>query len=122
MVLRGTRPAEEARMPASTVLLREEIVAEAQARHAQYPQYEGHWTGDEWVVVRVTKTIRTKMGVAFEQGDLSIARRETRTERVAPRGAFLPYEQWPEKEFATVYSRRNGIDTSVPARHVERVA
>lgn len=35
---------------------RQRLTAEADASHAEYPQYAGHW--DWWVVVRVVKPIR----------------------------------------------------------------
>lgn len=97
----------------------ETMRASAEAAHAQYPQYAGHW--DTWTAGTVTKRIRTKLGVAFEKGDEVLVSPEVREERVTPRGPdkFLPYEQWPVKPFRTCYSFRNGIDTSVPAEKVE---
>jgi hypothetical protein len=44
--------------------------------HAKYPQYKGHWDGPEWTLVKVTKAIKTKMGKAFYEGELALARRE----------------------------------------------
>lgn len=96
----------------------ETLRASAEAAHVQYPQYAGHW--DAWLVGTVTKRIRTKRGVAFERGDQVLVSPEVRAERVIPRGPdkFLPYEQWPVKQFRTCYSARNSCDTSVPVEHV----
>jgi hypothetical protein len=45
----------------------------ADAAHVQYPQYAGYW--DTWVPVRITSRIRTKGGVRFEVGDITLATR-----------------------------------------------
>jgi len=55
--------------------LRAMIVDAADASHAQFPQYAGHWGGPEWEVVRVRSQIETKLGIAFEAGDVTIAKR-----------------------------------------------
>lgn len=93
----------------------ETMRATAEAAHAQYPQYAGHW--DDWTVGMVTKRIRTKSGVAFEKGDQVMVSPDTRSERIPPRGLdkYRPYDEWPVKQFRTCYSFRNQIDTSVPA-------
>jgi hypothetical protein len=74
-------------------------------------------------VAEVTSRVRTKLGVAFEAGDLVLVSPEVWEDRVIPRGPdkFLPYEQWPLKQFATAYSYRNGIDTSVPVAKVREI-
>lgn len=69
--------------------------------HAAYPQYEGHWDGPEWKVVRIRSRVVTKMGVAFEAGDVTIARRE---------GVDWFTSQQPRW---VAYSWRNAIDTAV---------
>jgi hypothetical protein len=100
--------------------LRRALITEAAAAHAQYPQYEGHW--DNWRVAEITRRVRTKMGVAFQAGDLVLVAPQTTTEKVAPRSRQpIAYEDWPTKEFATAYSRRNGIDTAVPVPYVREV-
>lgn len=69
--------------------------------HRPYPQYVGHF--DAYVVVRVTRNVRTKMGQAFKKGDLTIG---------APRqGDAYGDSCW------TLYSWRNGIDTAVPVTY-----
>ncbi len=79
----------------------EAVILAAEDRHSRYPQYKGHWRTPEWRPVRLKRGLRTKMGQAFEKGDLTVARQD--------RGP----------EFVTVYSFRNGIDTSVRAGNVE---
>lgn len=73
--------------------LRAMLVREAQEQHAAYPQYAGHW--ESWRVVEVTERVRTKLGVAFEPGDVVLAA-PTLTEGMA-----------------TLYSRSNRVSTSV---------
>jgi hypothetical protein len=75
--------------------LRRAVEAAAEAEHAAYPQYVGHWAGPEWVLVRLTRRITTKLGLAFERGDVTLGKRGPIT------------GEW------TVYSLRNGIDTAV---------
>lgn len=67
--------------------------AEAEAAHAQYPQYQGHWDG--WVLGQLTRTVRTKLGVAGVKGELVL---------MAPTSF---------QGIRTFYSRRNRIDTTV---------
>lgn len=78
---------------------KEEIVRLAEEAHRQYPQYRGHWRGPEWKLVLIRRAIRTKMGVAFERGDVTIAR---------------PSEEHPGH--VSAYSLRNEIDTMIEAR------
>lgn len=88
-------------------VLRATIVAQAAERHAPYPQYAAHWDGPEWQLVTITKRVKTKLGVAFEPGDVTLAR--------ADRGDGYPHPKgWT---FLMAYSVRNGIDTSVRVEH-----
>jgi hypothetical protein len=68
----------------------------AATAHARFPQYAGHWSGDEWQVGTVGTRLRTKSGVAFEAGDLVLFKRE----------GYQRVE-------TTAYSIRNGVDTAV---------
>jgi hypothetical protein len=65
----------------------------------------GHWAN--WRLVEITDRVTTKMGVAFEAGDVVLARPTADAPRV--NGAELP---------VTCYSFRNGIDTAVPGHKV----
>lgn len=71
----------------------------AEVKSSIYPQYQGYWDG--WVLVRVKKTIRTKMGVAFEKGDLTLMDPEIECD-----------------EFVTCYSIRNDINTLIERKYV----
>lgn len=73
-------------------------------QNAGFPQYVGYF--DDWTLVEVTATIRTKLGVAFNPGDLVIAR---------------PASDLDADGFRTCYSPRNGIATSVPTEAVREV-
>jgi hypothetical protein len=84
-----------------------ESAAEA---HAQHRQYDGHWDGDEWFVVEFKRKVETKMGVAFEQGDLTIARRLKDSQEQAELGDSI-----------CAYSVRNRVDTWVPASFVREM-
>ena len=84
-------------------LLKEYVKAQAEVEHRRYPQYEGHWSGPEWRVARITRDVRTKMGPSFVAGDVTIVRSD---EEGDPR-------------WVTAYSTRTKIDTSIPANRVE---
>jgi hypothetical protein len=99
--------------------LRQALITEAAAAHAQYPQYAGHW--DTWRVAEVTRPVRTKMGQAFRANELALVAPETSTDRVCPKGSLADYADWPMVEFATAYSRSNGIDTAVRADYIREV-
>jgi len=73
----------------------------ADAKHMGYPQYRGHWDGPGWTLYRITRRIETKLGVAFEPGDITIGYRYS-TRLTASRTI-------------TLYSLRNGSDTSIDA-------
>lgn len=73
------------------------IAAIAEEAHNRHPQYDGHWHGDQWQVVIMTDQVVTVLGVAFEPGDITIARRS----------AFTTCNEW------VAYSIRNATDTVV---------
>lgn len=76
----------------------------AEQKHAQYPQYRGHWDG--WKLCVVTKNQKTKLGNAFYAGEIAMYNpNEIRTHE---NGTFY-----------TVYSVNNGVDTSVNAKNVK---
>lgn len=95
--------------PLALSILKREIRDEASARHAQYPQYEGHWNGPEWRIARVSRSIRTKLGQAFESGELVLARDRDASELA--QGV----------DGAVAYSRSNGINTVIPETALEFV-
>ncbi len=88
--------------------IRKQLVAKADAQMARWPQYKGHFDG--YVVVRVKKDLKTKMGLAFAAGEVAIASPAVHF----PDGG--PYTKIP---FVTVYSSRNACDTSIRKSQVE---
>ena len=74
-----------------------DIKAVANFKHAQYPQYAGHWDDPEWVLVQITTDIKTKMGKAFHKGELALAKR----------GVLEDLPVW------VAYSRGNNCDTII---------
>lgn len=94
-------------MTASEV--RASVKAQAAERHAAYRQYDGYWDGPEWKVVTITKRVVTKMGVAFEKNERTIAKPDDSGDR--------DFEgSW------TAYSVRNGINTLVSGDDVQVVS
>jgi hypothetical protein len=79
----------------------------AAAQVTQYPQYKNHFTS--YRLVRITRDVKTKMGLAFTRGEFAIA---TEKKDELP---GLP----SSGKFVTVWSRRNQIDTSVRVTDVE---
>lgn len=100
--------------PLAIAAIRHEVIATANAQNAGYPQYAGYWDGPEWFVVRITKTVKTKMGVAFDAGEITLAR----WSRMDPRDLAVV---GPRPLFVTAYSIQNRINTSVKAGDVEQL-
>jgi len=65
----------------------------------------GHW--QNWRLVEITGRVETKMGVAFEPGDVVLCKPAA--------AARLAVDMVPS---VTCYSHRNGIDTQVPGHKV----
>lgn len=93
---------------------------QAEARHSQYPQYAGHWNG--WTLMQITRRIAKRGTVFFDKGDLVLVSPERRTEKVAPRGGYVDYDLWPEREFVTAWSPRTGNNTLIYATEVREIA
>lgn len=81
--------------------------ATAIAQVARHPQYKNHFTS--YRLVRIKSEIKTKAGLAFARGEFAIA---TEKKDELP---GLP----SSGRFATVWSRRNHVDTSVRVTDVE---
>lgn len=77
-------------------------LAEQCSNAAKFPQYRGRFDGLE--VVRITRALRTKLGGAFEKGDVVLLRREE-----GPVVAGMNYPSF----FA--FSFRNGCETGLPS-------
>ena len=72
-----------------------DIAGLAEGQHAQFPQYRNHWSGDEWILVRLKRQVRSKAGLAFLPGDTTLGKRS------------YCLGEW------ICYSIRNSIDTQV---------
>jgi hypothetical protein len=103
MASTATRP--QTRSTRATLeVLAQAMRDEAQEATVAYPQYLGHWDG--WRVVEITESVRTKLGQAFEPGDLALRR---------------PGQCHGDAGFVTCYSRRNGVNTSVPTTSIREI-
>jgi len=87
----------EARHPGTGLGVRLLIVSIADALHSQYPQYKGHWDGPEWKLGRINRSVTTKLGVAFEAGDVILYKD----------GSELGGQSF------TAFSIRNNVDTVI---------
>jgi hypothetical protein len=92
------------------------IRAQAVAAHAQYPQFAGAWDG--WTLMRITRPVRTKLGVAFVADELVLVSPGTRSERVCPRGRA---GYGPLVEYSTAYSVSNKCNTTVRTSYLRSV-
>lgn len=91
---------------ARTILLRD-AKAEAASALVAYPQYDGYWDGPEWVLVTVGRSVKTKMGQAFEKGEVVLARPG------APEPRYGIEEHW------VAWSRSNRCHTHLPVAWAE---
>lgn len=85
------------------------LVAEAEAQNAKYPQYKGHWDGPEWKLFMIRKNVRTKMGLAFEKGEVVLGKVNSTPIFSGP---------YAGQQSFTCYSAKNRIDTGLRACHV----
>lgn len=83
-------------------IIRRDVETSVNELAAKYGQYLGYVDG--WEPVRIIEPVRTKLGQAFEAGDLTLATDD--------RG----------DGFITCWSIRNQIATSVPEENVLRLA
>ena len=100
-----------------TLVTRTVLIAQADADLGHHPQYKGYW--NDWAVGTVTRKVRTKLGVAFEKGDVVLVSPKIETNKVPVRGKSLPYAEWPTKSFAVCYSFRNKCNTQIDAKSVK---
>ena len=83
------------------------LKAIAAAQVSQYPQYKDHFAG--YRLVRVTRDVTTKAGLAFARGEYAIAIEKQDDLPGLPSSG----------KYVTVWSRRTKIDTSVRVADVE---
>jgi hypothetical protein len=57
---------------------RELLIAKANAQMAKWPQYLGLF--DDYIVVKIKTNVKTKMGLAFVKGEVTIAKPKIRNE------------------------------------------
>ena len=89
--------------------LRAKLIADAEAAHAQYPQYKGHW--DNWILGRVKRRIAMrKTGWHLEKGTVLL---------MEPQAEPLGMGPHAGEDFRIVYSPVSNMDTSVPDSHLE---
>jgi len=98
-------PSFEVDMKQALKLLRELLIKNAQDQMKFCPQYRNYF--DDWVLVKVTKEIKTKLGLAFDEDEISIA---------------IPNSMFPidfnGMDFTSVWSFKTQITTSVPSKNV----
>lgn len=70
-----------------------------------YEQYNGHWA--EFAPIRIVRKVRTKMGVAFEAGDITLGKWETC--------------EWDNTKRIVAFSFRNCVDTVIRPDYVQFV-
>lgn len=86
---------------------RTRLIASAEESMARYPHYAGHWE-ETYEVATIRRRVTTKMGLAFERGDVVLIRR--RPEADGPGRPGTHFVAW---------SRRNVVDTWIDARDFE---
>lgn len=85
---------------------REFILRAAERAHARYPQYQGHWRGQEWQIGVIDSRVQSAMGVAFERGDVVLWHEPTAEDvRFAERDGLAAC--------CTAYSVRFTVDTTI---------
>lgn len=88
-------------------LIRQKAIETAEHQNCLFPQYRGHW--DDWHVGWIMRKIKTKFGVAFEEGDIVLVKPVITISKNARR---------KDKRCLTAYSWRNQLNTRVPYNDV----
>jgi len=86
-------------------LLRELLIKNAQDQMKFFPQYRNHF--DDWVLVKVNRGVKTKLGLAFDEDEISIGK---------PNSSF-PIN-FNGADYTSVWSFKTQITTSVPSEFV----
>lgn len=92
---------------------REQLALSFRITHRDWPQYEGYPERHFAQLVRITRKVTTKLGVAFLPGDVTVAIVHDDDEAHRARYGLTG---------TTLYSWRNGIATSVQPSHFTEVA
>lgn len=88
--------------------LKANLLEIARSQTAQFPQYRGHF--DDYKMVQIKRAVKTKMGLAFDQGEFAIAKPEIRH--------FIRHDN-VKGVAITVWSMKHKCDISILARDVE---
>lgn len=83
--------------------VRERLIAKAAESMAKYKQYDGHF--DDYILVKVNKDVKTKMGLAFSKDEVTIAKNE-------------PHELGGR----VLWSFKNNCDTLIREKHFKVVS
>lgn len=54
---------------------KQRLIEQFEAQTASFPKYRGRWNDPEWTLVRIRTRVSSRVGVAFEAGDETLARR-----------------------------------------------
>lgn len=87
--------------------MKDSLIAKAKEQVKQYPQYDKLF--DNCVVVKIRKNIKTKMGLAFEKDEITLAEPSVRS--------FIDLNG-KRRTMMTVWSYKNRIHTSINAKDV----
>lgn len=83
--------------------IKDKLVALANILMSKYPQYKNHF--NDYILIEVKKDIKTKMGLAFSKGELTIALPEIRISTGV---------DGKTRNTITAFSFSNKADTSIP--------
>ena len=86
----------------------EKLKCIAASQVSNYPQYAGHF--DNYVLIKIKKDIKSKLGISFKAGELAIA---------APGVREFKDSAGKNRKMVTAWSTRNEIDTSINFKDVE---
>lgn len=87
---------------------RAQLQTQAAEQVKRYSQYRGHF--DDYKMVQIKRAVKTKMGLAFDQGEFAIAKPEIRH--------FIRHDN-VKGVAITVWSMKHKCDISILARDVE---
>lgn len=93
-------------------ITKRDLIAAAAEALAPYPQYADYHVGDEWVLVRVKRVVRTKGGLSFTKDEVALAKW---CEAEYGNGVEILGEGW------TVWSPLRAGHVRLPDRYVEPV-
>lgn len=93
-------------------LSRDELIKMAESQTKHWPQYRSHWDGPGWIRVMIKKSVKTKMGLHAQAGDVVIARCRGNME-----GSFT--ERFNGKPCWTFYSWKTQGNVGIPDEYID---